>query len=165
MARVLSPVKLLTVFFKPHQAPIYKNISEIPNPIFSWIFWDFGGPGGGPLDPDRKMMQIPGGFASIALTATPFRPRHIFCNICYFWKNRFSTKSCFYLSKTTNRHYQNDRRMREKFSCFHKKLGFRMVFTSQTRISYGRPTLSIFFIINSFHHVYMFHRNQTQFPI
>ena len=39
---------------------------------------DFGGPGGGPLDPDRKMMQIPGGFVSVAPTVTPFRPKRIF---------------------------------------------------------------------------------------
>ena len=30
------------------------------------------------MDPDRKMIQIPGGFVSVAPTVTPFRPKPIF---------------------------------------------------------------------------------------
>ena len=37
-----------------------------------------GGPGGGPLDPDRDLVTIPGGGRSRAETATKFRPKMIF---------------------------------------------------------------------------------------
>ena len=38
----------------------------------------FGGPGGGPLDPDRDLVTIPGCFRSRAEMATRFRPKMIF---------------------------------------------------------------------------------------
>ena len=38
----------------------------------------FWGPGGGPLDPDRDLVTIPGSFSSRAETATRLRPKMIF---------------------------------------------------------------------------------------
>ena len=46
------------------------------------------------------------------------------------------------------------------FYVFNQNCDLGLFFTSQTRISYGRPTLLIFCIINSFHHVFIFHRDQ-----
>ena len=50
------------------------------------------------------------------------------------WRKRFSQKRVFYGIKTTNRPAQNDRKDREKISCFHEKVRFMMVFTGQTRV-------------------------------
>ena len=41
----------------------------------------FGGPGGGPLDPDRDLVPIPGGFRSGAPTATRIKPKIVFRTI------------------------------------------------------------------------------------
>ena len=35
----------------------------------------FGGPEGGPLDPERAFIQIPDASSSVALTATRFKPK------------------------------------------------------------------------------------------
>ena len=74
------------------------------------------------------------------------------------WRKRFSGKSLFYNRKRTNRPDQNDRKDREKISCFDKNDTGHCFYELNSCFTW-KMQFPIFFIITSFHKEIMFWPN------